>query len=177
MPDGYRLHRGLAGDLDATTLYRILRLRVDVFVVEQACPYPELDGRDLEPTTRHLWFTDAEPQTRTRTDADAAVDVSPVAATLRLMEDGRGADGEPEFRIGRVCTERAHRGNRLAAHLLRSALDEVGDRMCRIEAQTYLCTMYARFGFRAVGEEYLEDGIPHVTMVRGGTVTATGRQG
>src|SRR5690606_15538749 len=49
-------------ELDAATLYALLRLRVDVFVVEQQCPYPELDGRDTEPTTRHLWLGPAATQ-------------------------------------------------------------------------------------------------------------------
>ena len=140
-----------AAEIDALTLYRILRLRVDVFVVEQACPYPELDGRDIEPTTRHLWFADAD---------------GVVVSTLRLMEDATGADDRTEYRIGRVCTERSHRGEGLAARLLETALGAVGDRVCRIEAQTYLMQMYASFGFRADSDEYLEDGIPHVSMIR-----------
>ncbi|WP_338837709.1 GNAT family N-acetyltransferase [Gordonia polyisoprenivorans] len=154
-PRTYRLQSRPAADLDAATLYRILRLRVDVFVVEQACPYPELDGRDLEPSTRHFWCIP---------DDGAGADT--VAATLRLMQDGLDADGRPEFRIGRVCTERSHRGEGLAARLLSAALEEVGDHVCRIEAQTYLAQMYAAFGFRADSDEYLEDGIPHVSMIR-----------
>ncbi|MGV9673250.1 GNAT family N-acetyltransferase [Gordonia sp. NPDC003504] len=159
----YRLHDSAAADLDPATLYRILRLRVDVFVVEQACPYPELDGRDLEPTTHHWWFTES-------TSASDEVDGmgSPVAATLRVMQDGLGPDGRPEFRIGRVCTERAHRGMGLTAQLLTAALEDIGEHVCRIEAQTYLRQMYAKFGFRVNSDEYLEDGIPHVSMVRDG---------
>lgn len=148
-----QVHRRWAADLDLATLYKILRLRMDVFVVEQACPYPELDGRDLEPTTRQLWVADAD---------------GGVIATLRLLEDGADADGEPSFRIGRVCTERAHRGRGLSARLLETALAEVGERPCRIEAQTYLTDMYARFGFTVASDEYIEDGIPHVTMLRAG---------
>ncbi|GAA1480467.1 GNAT family N-acetyltransferase [Gordonia sinesedis] len=150
-----RVHRSWAADLDLATLYKILRLRMDVFVVEQACPYPELDGRDLEPTTRQLWISD---------------DDGGVIGTLRLLEDGLDADGEPTFRIGRVCTERSHRGQGLSARLLETALAEVGERPCRIEAQTYLTEMYAKFGFQIVSDEYIEDGIPHVTMLRGAGV-------
>lgn len=146
-----QVHRGWTADLDLATVYRILRLRVDVFVVEQSCPYPELDGRDLEPTTRQLWIAD---------------DDGAVLATLRLLEDGPAPDGDPTYRIGRVCTDRAHRGQGQSARLIETALAEVGRRPCRIEAQTYLTSMYARFGFVAEGEEYLEDGIPHVSMVR-----------
>ena len=50
------LRRSWAKDLDAATLYELLKLRVEVFVVEQACPYPELDGRDLLAETRHFWL-------------------------------------------------------------------------------------------------------------------------
>src|SRR5438034_1116433 len=55
------LHTARFGDLDGPTLYALLRLRVDVFVVEQQCPYPELDGRDLSPSTVHVWLTDGGP--------------------------------------------------------------------------------------------------------------------
>ncbi|MGW0035877.1 GNAT family N-acetyltransferase [Gordonia sp. NPDC003376] len=152
-----QLYRRSSADLDTATLYRLLRLRVDVFVVEQACPYPELDGRDLEPATRHFWFADDDA----------------VLATLRLLEDGPGLDGRMVYRIGRVCTERAHRGQGLTARLMQAALDEIGAHTCRIEAQAYLSEMYARFGFRADSDEYLEDGIPHVSMVRPAGTTPT----
>ncbi|MEO9328747.1 GNAT family N-acetyltransferase [Gordonia aurantiaca] len=158
------VHRSPAGDIDASTLYRILRLRVDVFVVEQACPYPELDGRDLEPTTRQFWITeDDDPH-------------GPVVSTLRLLEEpAPAADGGLVYRIGRACTDRAHRGRGLLAKLMTTALDEVGDRPCRIEAQAYLTEMYGKFGFVAEGEEYLEDGIPHVSMLRIGQSSAGAR--
>ena len=145
------LHRSWSADLDAATLYSLLRLRVDVFVVEQACPYPELDGRDLEPRTRHFWIDDADGN---------------VLSTLRLLGEPPLADGREVFRVGRVCTDRSARGQGLTARLLEAALAEIGDGLCRIEAQAYLTDMYARFGFVTEGVEYLEDGIPHVSMVR-----------
>ncbi|MFT4396327.1 GNAT family N-acetyltransferase [Gordonia lacunae] len=153
-----RVHRALADDIDAATLYRILRLRVEVFVVEQACPYPELDGRDLEPTTRQFWIT----------DENGSDEAGSVLATLRLLEEPQ-TDGGQVFRIGRVCTERNHRGRGLVSTLMTAALDEVGDRPCRIEAQAYLTEMYGKFGFARDGEDYLEDGIPHVSMLRAGS--------
>ncbi|MFT4044287.1 MAG: GNAT family N-acetyltransferase [Gordonia sp. (in: high G+C Gram-positive bacteria)] len=152
---GVQLHREWTADLDAATFYEILRLRVEVFVVEQSCPYPELDGRDLEPTTRQLWVS----------DADGAV-----IATLRLLEDG-ASEEYPMFRIGRVCTARSHRGHGYAARLIATALAEVGKHPCRIEAQSYLTGMYAQFGFVIDGDEYLEDGIPHVSMLRPGAIS------
>jgi ElaA protein len=133
-------------DLDAGTLYALLRLRVDVFVVEQRSAYPETDGRDDEPGTRHLWL-----------DHDGA----PVAY-LRLLAEPDGA-----ARIGRVCTARAHRGTGHAARLVAAALDLAGERVCVLDAQTYVAAFYERFGFERTGPEYLDDdGIPHVPMRR-----------
>lgn len=142
------LRRAWARDLDAPTLYALLRLRVDVFVVEQNCPYSELDGRDLEPRTRHFWLENAS---------------GAVISTLRLLEDE--AD---QFCIGRVCTQADERGRGHTNRLMRAALEEVGDRPCRISAQTYLAEMYARHGFVTQGPEFDEDGIAHVPMVRAG---------
>ncbi|MDL9936282.1 GNAT family N-acetyltransferase [Gordonia sp. ABSL1-1] len=145
-----RLRSARTVDLDPTTLYRILRLRGDVFVVEQSCAYPDLDGRDLEPGTRQFWIGDEDG----------------VHATLRLLTDPVDADGALVYRIGRVCTDRAHRGRRLGARLIDAALAEVGAHACRIDAQAHLTGMYGAFGFVAEGDEYLEDGIPHVSMFR-----------
>ncbi|MFW0796326.1 GNAT family N-acetyltransferase [Gordonia sp. CPCC 205515] len=149
--DAAHVQHRRSADLDAATLYRILRLRVDVFVVEQACPYPELDGRDLEPDTRQFWIADDDGR---------------VLATLRLLVDPPADDGSLVSRIGRVCTERSRRGQGMTARLLSAALEIAGDHLCRIEAQAYLVDMYGKFGFVVEGEEYLEDGIPHVSMSR-----------
>lgn len=148
------LRRSWAKDLDAATLYELLKLRVEVFVVEQACPYPELDGRDLLAETRHFWLEG---------------DAGQVISTLRLMEEHPG--GEKVFRIGRVCTKRADRGHGHTSRLMQAAIAEVGNYPCRIDAQTYLQDMYSAHGFVRDGEEYLEDGIPHVPMIRPGAVT------
>ena len=141
-------------DLDPVTLYALLRLRTDVFVVEQECAYPELDGRDTEPATQHLWV-----------EADGV----PVA-TLRILEgDGAGAaeDGTA-YRIGRVATHRAHRGHGYAAALMTEALRRTGDAPVELDAQTYLEGWYTRFGFRRTGPDFVEDGIPHLPMRRDG---------
>jgi ElaA protein len=133
------------GGLDPATAYAVWRLRQEVFVVEQECPYPELDGRDLLPDTVHLWWRPADE----------------VLGCLRLLRDPDGT-----HRIGRVCTAKAARGTGLGALLMTSAMDVVGDDAAVLEAQTYALDFYARFGFAAVGERYLEDGIEHVTMRR-----------
>lgn len=143
------LRRCWGKDLDATTLYELLKLRVEVFVVEQSCPYPELDGRDLLTDTRHFWLEDADGE---------------VISTLRLMEEHAG--GRKAFRIGRVCTKAAARGNGHTARLMQAALAEVGDHPCHLNAQSYLVDMYARHGFVTAGAEFDEDGIPHLPMSR-----------
>ena len=132
-------------ELDAATLYRILQLRTDVFVVEQECPYPELDGRDLEPSARQLWIERGDT----------------VVATLRLLIDPDGS-----ARIGRVATAPSVRGTGLAAVLMDAALDLTAGVDVVLDAQTYLQGWYGRFGFVADGAEYVEDGIPHVPMRR-----------
>jgi len=131
-------------DLDTTTLYAILQLRSDVFVVEQNCPYNDLDGRDLEPGTRHVWLS--------RDDE--------ILAYLRILDDG-GVE-----RIGRVVTARAARGAGHARRLMDQALTVIGNRPSELEAQAYLVRFYARYGYQQTGPEYLEDGIPHVPMAK-----------
>ncbi|GAA1776380.1 GNAT family N-acetyltransferase [Luedemannella helvata] len=140
------LHVARFAELTPTALYNILRLRVDVFVVEQECVYPDLDGLDLLDTTRHLWF--APPD-----EPDQPL------AYLRLMS---GPDGD---RIGRVCTAATARGGGLAGRLMTAALG-LATPPVRLNAQAYLTEFYRRHGFAADGPEFLDDGIPHVPMLR-----------
>ncbi|MGY1815601.1 GNAT family N-acetyltransferase [Blastococcus sp. SYSU D00820] len=131
-------------DLTPFEVYALCRLRVDVFVVEQECPYPELDGRDIEPTTLHLWQEiDGE-----------------VAATIRVLDDGATRA------IGRVATARAHRGKGLAARLIEEGIAVCAGYPITLGAQAHLEGWYERFGFRRSGPGYDEDGIPHVPMRR-----------
>lgn len=146
------LHRSLAPDLSVATLYALLRLRVEVFVVEQACPYQELDGRDLDVETRHFWLA---PQDR----------IEEVQACLRLIELPGG-----EFRLGRVCVSRHARGEGAARRLMQAALGEVGDGVCVLDAQSHLTGIYTAFGFEPDGAEFTEDGILHVPMRRSARV-------
>ena len=133
------------GELDPALLYRILALRVDVFVVEQNCPYPELDGRDLEPAARLVW-AEREGQ---------------VLGTLRLLVD---ADGSA--RIGRVATAADARGSGLAALMMTRALELAAGRPVVLDAQSHLADWYARFGFVRTGADFDEDGISHTPMRR-----------
>jgi ElaA protein len=131
-------------DLSTGQLHDILRLRTDVFVVEQACAYPEVDGRDLEADTEHVWIED---------------DVG-ITAYIRLLTD------DDAIRIGRVVTRSDRRGRQLSARLITSTLHRLGPIRTRLEAQTHLVDYYRRFGYEPDGAEYVEDGIPHTPMIR-----------
>jgi ElaA protein len=131
-------------ELDARTLYGILQLRSDVFVVEQACAYADLDGRDLEPQTKHIWITD---------------DGGAVLAYLRVLD-------EDTARIGRVAVAVGARRQGHAQRLLEKALEIIGERPAALSAQSYATKLYENAGFAIVGEEFDEDGIPHVPMRR-----------
>lgn len=131
-------------ELTNRELYEILRARAEIFVVEQACVYQDLDGRDYE--SLHVFFEEE----------------GKVTACLRaffLSPD--------TVRMGRVLT-REH-GKGLGGRLLKEGIALVRERMkparIRIEAQTYAAPFYAREGFRICSEEFEEDGIPHVGMV------------
>ena len=138
--------RSAFADLDPHTLYALLKLRSDVFVVEQACPYPELDGRDAEAGTEHRWLED-----------DAG---EPVAYVRTLAEP----DGTT--RLGRVVTRADARRVGLAKRLVEGVLADHGD--VRADAQSHLAGWYEALGFEITGPEYLEDDIPHVPMRRTG---------
>lgn len=134
-------------ELDPTTAYRLWRLRSEVFVVEQACAYLDLDGRDTEPDTQHVW---AEPAT------------SPGApvAYLRVLDDGGVA------RVGRVVVAAPHRAAGLGTTLMTRAHQICGSRPVVLDAQSYLARWYAGLGYVQTGPEFLDDGIPHVPMRR-----------
>ena len=140
-----QLHHSRVENLDPAVLYAVLKVRVDVFVVEQECAYPELDGRDVEPGAVLHWATDA---------SDA------VTGTLRVLRDPNG-----DARIGRVATVSSARGAGLAARMMTAAVQSVpADVDVVLDAQSHLAGWYGRFGFVADGPEFVEDDIPHVPM-------------
>ena len=145
MTDAPVLREARFAELSPAALYGILRLRVDVFVVEQNCPYPELDGRDAEPTTVHLWHEAADGS---------------VLSTIRVLENGE------DRAIGRVATAVAHRGRGLSARLIEQGISLCEGFPITLGAQGHLEGWYERFGFRRSGPGYVEDGIPHVPMRR-----------
>lgn len=138
-------------DLDLDDLYAILRLRAEVFVVEQACLFVDLDG--LDDKAWHLlgWIGDR------------------LAAYARVFAPGAKA---PELVVGRVVTAAFARGRGLGRPLMNEAMQRgfaaFGLGPCRVEAQAHLAGFYGSLGFVGVGEGYDEDGIPHVSMVRPG---------
>ncbi|CAM4040228.1 GNAT family N-acetyltransferase [Tsukamurella strandjordii] len=141
--------RATGDELDARTLYALLKLRAEVFIAEQQSPWLDVDGRDLAPSTVHLWLA----------QDDAAV------ATVRVTDEGNGV-----VRIGRVCAAPSHRGRGLIGGLMAAALAETGARAALLDAQTHLEPMYAKYGFAVCGDEFVEDGVPHVPMRRAADV-------
>lgn len=133
-------------ELSAAELYEILKLRVDVFVVEQNCPYPELDGRDK--SAWHVYFREN----------------GEITAYLRVLNPGAAF---PEAAIGRVISTRRRCG--LGTMLLREGIRVAKERLnastIKIEAQTYARSFYEQQGFRQSSAEFLEDGIPHIEMI------------
>jgi ElaA protein len=134
-------------DLGARTAYDVWRLRQSVFVVEQGSPYPDLDGRDPDPATRHLLVEET----------------GALVGYLRLL------CGDEPARIGRVVVAPQARGRGLAGALMRTALAEVGDREVVLDAQSGLAGWYAGHGFEVTGPEFVEDGVAHVPMRRQAT--------
>jgi len=130
-------------------LYGLLQLRQDVFVIEQDCLYPDLDGKDLE--SRHL-VGEVEGQ---------------VVATARLLPPGISYE---QVSLGRVVVHPSYRGTGLGKVLLEKtvagAFKFFGPVDIRISAQCYLEKYYREFGFEVIGASYLEDGIPHYPMLR-----------
>ena len=135
------------GDLSPALLYEVLRFRQAIFVVEQSCAFPDLDGRDQR--AHHLLL---------RLDGG-------LAGCLRLIPF---AD-EARVAIGRVAVGAQHRGRGLARQMMQEALARCrrGYPDCRITltGQTYLAPFYETLGFRATSAPYDDYGVPHVDMV------------
>ncbi|RJE75958.1 GNAT family N-acetyltransferase [Pseudoalteromonas citrea] len=135
-------------ELDVPTLFTIMKARVDVFVVEQACPYPELDEVDRAFDTHHVY---------------ASVEGC-IAAYARVYVQ------TPEcIAIGRVLVSEPYRGKGIAATLMEKSIEVAINcgpySEIKLSAQTYLLKFYAEQGFKSIGEPYLEDGIEHQDMI------------
>lgn len=135
-------------ELTKDELYNIIKERVDVFVVEQQCPYPEIDGRDKE--SYHFF----------------ALDKDNIIVYLRILEPGISFK---EASIGRVLVNKIYRRQGIGKEIIKRAIDfitnKLGYNIIRISAQEYLLDFYTELGFSKVSDVYLEDGIPHIEMV------------
>ena len=135
-------------ELNKAELYQIIQLRIAVFIVEQDCPYPDLD--DMDQDAQHLWIEDA----------------GKIVCYLRVNPAG-SRFLEPS--LGRIVTKKSHRNRGYAEMLIKRAIDlvcEKESRAIRISAQCYLEKYYEKFGFIKASEEYLEDNIPHIEMLK-----------
>ena len=138
-------------ELSLHQLYDLMKLRQEVFVVEQDCVYLDADDKDQD--SWHLMGVDDQRQ---------------LLAYCRLVKKGVSYAGYPS--IGRVITAEQGRGKGYGQLLIKEAIQQCeqlfGKTALKIGAQTYLLRFYQSFGFNPVGEEYLEDGIPHIHMIR-----------
>lgn len=137
-------------ELSSLELYRIIQLRINVFIVEQNCPYPELDDKDL--VSYHVMIWEGEE----------------LLAVTRLVPPGISYPNYAS--IGRVATHANYRGSGLGKLVMTESIKACEELFpgynFKISAQAYLVSFYEAFGFDKIGDEYLEDNIPHVAMIR-----------
>lgn len=145
LPEELTIHVATAGELSIPGLYAILRLRSEVFVVEQMCWFNDLDGRDLERDTRHVWAEDARGD---------------VAGYARVLAEPDGT-----HQLGRVVVDPRWRGHGVGPAVVRTALALIPG-VAVLNAQAGLVPWYERFGFRISGPPYWEDNLPHLPMRR-----------
>jgi len=136
-------------DLTVDQLFDILALRTEIFVVEQDCPYQEVDPKDKE--SYHVMAYDSSAS---------------LIAVARILPAGVSYK---EVSFGRVAVRAGNRGKGLAHVLTKNLILFTKSRLfsdeIRISAQSYLLSFYEKHGFKKVSEEYLEDGIPHMEML------------
>lgn len=135
-------------ELTLNELYEILKVRSEVFVVEQNCVYQDVD--DLDQYAIHIYLRDKDG----------------IQAYLRVIEAGKAHE---EVAIGRVLISQQKRRCGLATKILFAGIEEAKKQMnaskIKIEAQTYAKSLYENIGFKQCSDEFLEDGIPHIEMI------------
>lgn len=135
--------------LSVEELYQIIRLRIEVFILEQEAPYQDCDNYDQK--ALHIW---------------AEID-GEIAAYCRLFNKGIKYN---EASLGRVISNPKYRGQQLGKRLLHLSLETIKTRFnnpdIQISAQNYLLPFYSSYGFQAFGATYLEDNLPHTAMIR-----------
>ncbi|MFZ4542465.1 MAG: GNAT family N-acetyltransferase [Saprospiraceae bacterium] len=139
-------------ELSTDELYDIMAIRQDIFVVEQNCPYLDADGKDK--FAHHLMIINKD---------------GIILAYSRLLPEGISYGGYTS--IGRVITKSSERGTGLGKKLMEQSIQSCGELFgknydIQIGAQSYLKLFYESLGFKTIGAEYLEDGIPHLHMIR-----------
>lgn len=138
------------GDLDLFSFHDIIQLREKVFVVEQNCPYLDVDGKDT--VCHHVVGMDSNQK---------------IVATARILPPKMAYK---EVSIGRICTDPNYRGKNIGHELMKQAIVFIENHyhtgVIRLSAQTYLLKFYETYLFRPLGDTYLEDGIPHIEMLR-----------
>lgn len=132
-------------ELSAEELFEIYKLRVSVFIVEQSCPYQDID--DADKSAYHVWLRDEDG----------------IEAYARVLPAGVAF---PTAAFGRVIAvkRRCGLGTKIVAAAIETARDKLGADMITIEAQVYARSLYENLGFRQTSGEFLEDGIPHIQM-------------
>jgi ElaA protein len=135
--------------LTLNEFHDLISLRIRVFVIEQNCPYQELDGKDK--LSFHLIMRN---------------DSGEIIGTTRILPQNISY---PEIGIGRVVIDEKYRYLKLGHALMKESLQfirtEFPDQNIKLSAQTHLCEFYASHGFVSTGKEYLEDDIPHTEML------------
>ena len=136
-------------ELSLEEFHDIIALRIQIFIIEQNCPYQEVDGKDK--LAHHLFFKN---------------EMDEIIAVTRILPQGISYE---EVAIGRVVVHEEYRGtglgNQLMADSMNFVRDKYGDVPVRLSAQKHLENYYGNHGFKSTGKEYLEDGIPHVEML------------
>lgn len=137
-------------ELTLDEFHDILKLRIDIFVVEQNCPYSELDNKDK--FAFHFFGIDTNNK---------------IIAYTRIFKPG---DYYKEAALGRVIVSQDYRNQKLGYKLIEKTIKEMqqlfGNTPIKIGAQTYLKKFYESFGFQQINDEYTEDGIPHIYMIK-----------
>jgi len=132
------------------------KLRTDVFFLEQHITEEEIDQADFDPATEHIWCRDG-------------MTTLGYVRVVRQNPPGAGDHGITTS-IGRLVVHEDFRRQRLAAELMRRAVEACGGVDVIVHAQTYIQGFYAGLGFDPVGDEFDEAGITHIRMVRQATV-------
>lgn len=146
--------------LTMNEFFDILKLRIDVFVVEQTCFYPELDEYDRHPDTLHFFAYSDEKKDGSHPNND-------IVAYLRILPKGTSYD--EHISIGRVVISPLYRGHKLGHQLLKKSLEKCTthfpNQSIKISAQEHLEAYYLQYNFVTVSDMYLEDNIPHISML------------